>query len=65
MKRFYFYFYRFKGGQLPFLLFPPAPSLPPASDEACDDAGDEDDVALDGEGIEFSGLGLDTAERPE
>lgn len=65
MKRFYFYFYRLWGGQLPFLLFPPAPSLPPASDEACDDAGDEDDVALDGEGIEFSGLGLDTAERPE
>lgn len=54
------------GGQLPFLLFPPAPSLPPASDEACDDAGDEeDDIALDGEGMEFSGLGLDTAERPE
>lgn len=65
MKRFYFYFYRLWGGQLPFLLFPPAPSLPPASDEACDDAGDEDDVALDGEGMEFSGLGLDIAERPE
>ena len=42
---------------VPFLLFPA--SLPPLSDDASDEEGDEeevDDVALDGEGMELSGL---------